>query len=45
MGKKNWDDCSFFVVTHYYLEGQVTNCPWTSTAKCLNHGTDQTNAW
>ena len=21
------------------LEGQVTHCPWTSIAKCLNHGT------
>ena len=28
-----------FVVTPRYLEGQLTNCPWTSTATCLNHGT------
>ena len=40
MGRKSWrTTVNLFVVLHNYLEGQVTNCPGTSTAKLLNHGT------
>ena len=37
--KKLGGQLLILVVTPQYLEGQVSNCPWTSTAKCLNHDT------
>ena len=38
MGRKSWRTTIYFR-SLTLIEGQVTNCPWTSTAKFLNHGT------